>query len=121
MPIVLFYLNGRQRIVQGESWAQLNNAGGQVPGCVTLRRIPDGGKIIVVKSALADVEEFSEEAWQKLKDEEEATAAAQAKARTEAENKKKSDAATLALLESKTLRGRIRRLFHGGTDRIFKA
>jgi len=113
MPIVLFYLNGRQRVVQGESWSQLNNAGGQVPGCVTLRRIPDGGKIIVVKSALADVEEFTEEVWQKLKDEEEAAAAAQVKKRSddEADKKAKAAAATLALLESKTLRGRIRKLF----------
>jgi len=115
MPIILFYLNGRQRVVQGESWSQLNNAGGQVPGCVTLRRIPDGGKIIVVKSALADVEEFTEEAWQKMKDDEEAAAAEQAKKRSEDDAAKKAKVAseTLKLLESKTLRGRVKRLFGG--------
>ncbi|MBE3130609.1 MAG: hypothetical protein IMZ54_07815 [Acidobacteria bacterium] len=113
MPIILFYLNGRQRIVQGESWTQLNNAGGQALGCVTLRRLSDGGKIIVIKSALADVEEFSEETWKKMKDEEEAAAADAAKKRSDDEADKKSKAAaeTLRLLESKTVRGRIRKLF----------
>jgi hypothetical protein len=78
-----------------------------------LKRIPDGGKIIVVKSALADVEEFTEEAWQKLKDDEEAAAADAAKKRSEDEAAKKSKAAaeTLALLEGKTLKGRVKRLF----------
>ena len=111
MPIVLSYLNGRQRVVQGESWIQLNNAGGQVPGCVTLKRIPDGGKIIVVKSALADVEEFTTEAWEKMtqeqKDAEEAKAAAQAKAKSERDEKVRLE--TLALLQSKTIKGRVKR------------
>jgi hypothetical protein len=118
MPIVLTFLNGRQRLVQGESWAQLNNAGGAALGCVNLKRVPDGGKITVVKSALAEVEEFTEEAWAKMmqeqKDAQEAQAAAQAKSKSDAEAKKKSDAATLALLESKTFRGRIKKLLGRG-------
>ena len=116
MPIVLTYLNGRQRLVQGESWMQLNNAGGAALGCVNLKRIPDGGKLTIVKSALAEVEEFTEEAWAKMmqeqKDAQEAQAAAQAK--SDAEAKKAADAATLALLESKTFRGRIKRLLGRG-------
>jgi len=118
MPIVLTYLNGRQRLVQGESWMQLNNAGGAALGCVNLKRVPDGGKITVVKSALAEVEEFTEEAWAKMmqeqKDAQEAQAAAQAKSKSDAEVKKAADAATLALLESKTIRGRIKRIFKRG-------
>jgi len=116
MPIVLTYLNGRQRLVQGESWMQLNNAGGAALGCVNLKRVPDGGKITIVKSALAEVEEFTEEAWAKMtqeqKDAQEAQAAAQAKAKSDAEVKKAT--ALLALLESKTIKGRVKRLLHIG-------
>jgi hypothetical protein len=118
MLIVLTYLNGRQRLVQGESWMQLNNAGGAALGCVNLKRIPDGGKLTIVKSALAEVEEFTEEAWAKMtqeqKDAQEAQAAAQAKSKSDAEAKKAADAALLALLESKTIKGRVKRLLHIG-------
>ena len=102
MPIVLTYLNGRQRLVQGESWTQLNNAGGVALGCVNLKRVPDGGKITVVKSALAEVEEIPQATWD-----------AQMAEHEKAEAKKAADAALLALLESKTLRGRVKRMFGG--------
>jgi hypothetical protein len=46
---------------------------------------------------------------QEQKDAQEAQAAAQAKSKSDAE----ADAALLALLESKTLRGRVKRMFGG--------
>jgi len=113
MPIIVTYLNPNMRpdIVEGVSWKQLDENSPRL-GTINLKSLGDGHHIIVNKSAVAKAEEFTVEAWQKLKDEDEAAAAAQAKARSDAETKKKSDAATLALLESKTLRGRIRKLFH---------
>ena len=113
MPIIVTYLNPNMRsdVVEGVSWKQLDENSPRL-GTINLKALDDGHHIIVNKSAVAKAEEFTAEAWQKMKDADEERAAAQAKARTEAENKKKSDAATLALLESKTLRGRIRKLFH---------
>ena len=113
MPLIVTYLNPNMRpdLIEGENWKQLDEASPRM-GTINLKSLADGHKIIVNKSAVAKVDEFTVEAWQKLKDEEEAAAAAQAKARSDAEAAKnaKAAAATLALLESKTLRGRIRKL-----------
>jgi hypothetical protein len=115
MPIILSYISGRQRLVEGENWKQLDESTPRA-GTVNLRSIPEGRRIIAIKSSLEEIEEIPQAVWdaniQKQKDAEEAAAAEQAKKRSddEADKKAKAAAATLALLESKTLKGRIRKL-----------
>lgn len=113
MPIVVTYLNPNMRpdFIEGESWKQID---GNSPGLgtINLKSLSDSHRIIVNKSAIAKVDEFSEKRWQEMKDAEEAAAAAAAKKRSDEEAAKnaRAAAATLALLQSKTLRGRVRRL-----------
>ena len=112
MPIALLYLNGRQRIVEGESWKQLNNAHSDVMGTINLRRIEDGGKITIIKSALCEVEEFTQAAWDKMiEDEKKARADVEAKRKAEQDARDKKAAKDLAAIEAKKFKNRLKRLF----------
>lgn len=86
MPLVIHYLNPNMRpdIVQGSSWRQLDQNTPAL-GTIHLSAIEDGHRIIVNKAAVAKVEEFSEEAWAMMRDD-------QKKAHDEAEAKKQADA-----------------------------
>jgi len=117
MPIIITYLNPNMRpdFVEGDSWARLDADSPRL-GTINLKSLDDGHRIIVNKSAVAKAEEYTKEArdaiLQKQKDAEEKQAADAAKAKSDAEIKKKADAALLALLESKTVKGRMKKLFH---------
>jgi hypothetical protein len=102
----------RPDIIEGESWRQLD-ADSPRMGTINLKSLEDGHRIIVNKSAVAKVEEIPQMTWDANVEAQKKAQEDQAEARADAEAKKKSDAAaaTLALLESKTLRGRLRRLF----------
>jgi len=112
MPLVIHYPGVRPDIVKGESWKQLDESTAKL-GQVYMHDLEDDHRIIANKSNWIKVDEYTEKRWQEMKDADEAIAAAQAKAKSEAEAAKnaKAAAATLALLESKTFRGRLRRLF----------
>ena len=93
------------------SWAEILSGPGRL-GEIRLDAAP-GVTRIIPKSSIVNVFQFTEDAWKTAKDDAEVKQAAQEKQRAEAEAKRKSDAAaaTLALLESKTLKGKIRKLF----------
>jgi hypothetical protein len=116
MPIILSYISGRQRLVEGENWKQLDESTPR-SGTVNLRSIPEGRRIIAIKSSLAEIEEIPQAVWDADVEAQKKAGEEQEKTRAEVEAKKKSDhtaMATLALLESKTLRGRVRKLFGRG-------
>ena len=96
--IIVTYQNGQKRLVQAQSWRQLDSESAPL-GAILLTKSESGGKLYAIKSAIQEVEEISQATWD-----------AQMAEHEKAEAKKKSDAATLALLESKTLRGRIKKL-----------
>ena len=112
MPIIITYLFGAQEIVEGESWKQLDENTPKL-GVINLRSIADGHRIIVTKSAVAKVEEIPQAVWDANIEAQKKVKEEQEKARAEVEAKRKSAAAaaTLALLRSKTVRGRIGKLF----------
>jgi hypothetical protein len=64
MPIIVTYLTGRQDIVEGESWARLDQDSPRL-GTINLKTIQDGTRIIVNKSAVAKVEEIPPSIWDK--------------------------------------------------------
>ena len=115
MPIIVHYINEHMRpdIIEGESWRQIDQDSPRM-GTINLKTLDDGHRIIVNKSAVAKVEEFPEAAWQAMKDEQEKQAADQAKARSDAEadKKAKAAAATLALLEAKLFKNKLKRFLH---------
>ena len=93
--IIVTYQNGQKRLVQAQSWRQLDSESAPL-GAILLTKSDSGGKLYAIKSAIQEVEEISQATW-------DANIEAQKKAQEE-------KAATLALLESKTLRGRLRKL-----------
>jgi len=104
MPIIVTYLNPNMRpdIIEGESWFRLDTDS-RGRGTIELKSLGDGGHhIIVNKSAVAKVEEFTTEAWAAMGEMQKKAEEAQAKARAEAERK------------AKTLKGRVKRLFGRG-------
>lgn len=114
MPIIVTYLNPNMRpdIIEGESWARIDQDSPRL-GTINLKAIGDDHRIIVNKSAVAKVEEFPAETWEKMKQEQRDFEDAQNKQRADDEAKKKADAAAalLAHLEAKTLKSRVRRMF----------
>jgi len=100
MPIIITYLNPNMRpdFVEGESWFRLDSDS-RGRGMIELKSLSDSHHIIINKSAVAKVEEFTEETWAAMGEMQKKAEEAQAKARAEAERK------------AKTLKGRIKRLF----------
>jgi len=96
--ILVTYLNGQKRLVQAQSWRQLDSESAPL-GAILLTKSESGGKLYAIKSAIQEVEEIPQATWDaKVAEHEKADAAA----------------ATLALLESKTLKGRIKKLLGRG-------
>jgi hypothetical protein len=93
--IIVTYQNGQKRLVQAQSWRQLDSESATL-GAILLTKSDSGGKLYAIKSAIQEVEEIPQATW-------DANIEAQKKAQ-------EAKAATLALLESKTLRGRLRKL-----------
>ena len=114
MPLIVTYLNPQMRpdVIEGESWKKLDEDSPRM-GTINLKALGDGHRIIVNKSAVAKVEEIPQDVWDANVEAQEKQRDDQAKAQADAEEKRKADAAanTLALLEGKTLKGRIKRLF----------
>jgi hypothetical protein len=108
MPIIVHYGNNmRPDVVNGESWKQLDQATAK-SGMIYLTDLGDGHRIIVNKAAWVRVDEIPQEKW-------DANVEAQKKQqqdqlKSQAETKARAAAATLALLEAKTFRGRVKRL-----------
>jgi hypothetical protein len=109
MPIIVTYLNPNMRpdVIEGESWKKLDEDSPRM-GTINLKSLGDGHRIIVNKSAVAKVEEIPEATWEMNVEAQKKQQQEQAKAQVEA--KEKAAAATLALLEAKTFRGRVKRL-----------
>ena len=99
--IIVTYQNGQKRIIQAQSWRQLDSESAPL-GAILLTKSESGGKLYAIKAAVQEVEEIPQATWD-----------AQMAAHEKAEAKKAADAALLALLESKTLRGRVKRMFGG--------
>jgi len=97
--IIVTYQNGQKRLVQAQSWRQLDSESAPL-GAILLTKSDSGGKLYAIKSAIQEVEEIPQATWD-----------AQVAAHEKAEAKKADDAALLALLESKTFKGRVKRLF----------
>jgi len=109
MPVKLTYFSGRERLVEGDSWQRLDENSASRLGTIILKSVPDGRKIIVNKSAVAEVEEIPQATWvgwieEGKKKQEEA----------EAQRKKELEAQARAALEAKKLKNRIKRLFRIG-------
>jgi len=115
MPIIVHYINEHMRpdIIEGDSWRQIDQDSPRM-GTINLKSLEDGHRIIVNKSAVAKVEEIPRATWDAGIEAQKKAQEEQEKRHADAEAKKKSDdaaAATLALLQSKTFKGRIKRLF----------
>jgi len=116
MPVRIILKCGRELFITNASYASL--VAGSIMGVIKLVD-DEGDDGFLTKSEIAYAKQIDPakykaqiEAHKKAAEDQ---AAADEKARSDAEAKKKSDdaaAATLALLESKTLRGRIRKLLH---------
>jgi len=93
------------------SWLAILNGPGRL-GEIHLDAGP-GVTRIIPKASISDIYQFTDDAWKKAQEDAETQKKEQEKRRAEHDAKVKADAAaeTLKLLESKTLRGRIRKLF----------
>jgi len=63
MPVKLTYFSGRERLVEGDSWQRLDENSASRLGTIILKSIPEGRKIIVNKSAVAEAEEIPQATW----------------------------------------------------------
>jgi hypothetical protein len=104
MPVKLTYFSGKERLVEGDSWQKLDESSAGRLGTIVLKSIPDGMRLIVNKSAVAEVEEIPKATWDgwieegKRKQEE-----------AEAQRKKELEAQALTALEAKKLKNRVKR------------
>jgi hypothetical protein len=63
MPIIIVtYINGRQRLIQAQSWRQLDSESAPL-GAILLRKNDDGGRLYAIKSAVQEVEEIPDATW----------------------------------------------------------
>jgi hypothetical protein len=67
MPIILTFTSGRQLLVEGDNWKKLD--GNAAPfGTISLKTVPEGLHIGVIKANVETYEEFSDAAWALRKD-----------------------------------------------------
>ena len=78
--IIVRYINGQTRVVQAQSWRQLDSESAPM-GAILLSAGKGGGKLYAVKSSIYEVEEIPQDAFDEMARNRALQAEAEAKAR----------------------------------------
>lgn len=68
--ILVTYVNGRQRLVEAQSWRQLDSESAPL-GAILLQKKDDGSRLYAIKAAIQEVEEIPAATWEKMKKDQE--------------------------------------------------